>query len=302
MRMIRLLLNGLISLGILHIGVAARTEAAEKQVDKAMTIVVMDPLSGPLACDCVQGYAQRKYEVLGAYLQETLRRPVKVVWSESLATALKENGGQAHLVIGKHSVVLHDAAKTKMPLKPIAQLTGKDGKITQTGLIVVRKDDTAKSAADLSGYRIFFGPEDCDEKQAAPVAMLKKAGIALPDVIETSPACSTAAAQLMELPASERAAAVISSYAEPLLEGCGTIKKGDLRVIAESDPVPFITAFASQTLSAEDTSALQTALLDVELNAQLLVALESSEGFKLWKEPKTVKQAETTGANSAKKK
>ena len=298
----KLLLNGLIGLGILYVSFAARTEAAEKQVDKTITIVVMDPLSGPLACDCVQGYAQRKYEVLGAFLQETLRRPVKVVWSESLTTALKEHGGPAHLVIGKHSVVLHDAAKAGLPLKPIAQLTGKDGKVTQTGLIVVRKDDAAQSAADLNGYRIFFGPEDCDEKQAAPVAMLKNAGIALPAVIETSPACSTAAAQLMELPAAEKAAAVISSYAEPLLEGCGTIKKGDLRVIAESAPVPFITAFASQTMPAEDISDLQTALLDVELNAQLLVALESSEGFKQWIEPPAIKQAKTTAANSTKKK
>ena len=83
----KLLLNGLIGLGILYVSFAARTEAAEKQVDKTITIVVMDPLSGPLACDCVQGYAQRKYEVLGAFLQETLKRPVKVVWSESLTTA-----------------------------------------------------------------------------------------------------------------------------------------------------------------------------------------------------------------------
>jgi len=46
-------------------------------------------------------------------------------------------------------------------------------------------------------------------------------------------------------PAQERrpAATVISSYAQPLLEGCGTIKKGDLRVIGETDPMPFVVAF-----------------------------------------------------------
>ena len=283
---------------------AASDDASAKVVDdKTMTVVVMDPLSGPLACDCVQGYAQRKYEVLGAYLQEKLARPVKVVWSESLTSAMKETEGKAHLVIGKHSVVLHDAKESGIKVQPVAQLSGMDGSVTQTGLIVVRKDDAAKSAADLNGYRIFFGPEDCDEKSAAPMAMLKKAGITLPAAIETSPACSTAAAQLMELSADVKAAAVISSYAEPLLEGCGTIKKGDLRVIATSDPVPFITAFVNKSLSKEEISAVRTALLDVELNAELLVALESGEGFKRWKNPDAVqKKASTEAATTAKKK
>lgn len=247
-----------------------------------LTVVVMDPLAGPLACDCVQGYAQRKYEHLGTYLQKELSRPVKVVWSESLPAAIKEHG-DAHLIIGKHSVVKHDARLSKIKVKPVASLTGLDGSITQTGLIVVRKNDTAKAAKDLDDYRIFFGPEDCDEKHAAPMALLEKSGVGLPSKIESSPACSTAAASLMELATDAKAAAVISSYAEPLLEGCGTIKKGDLRVIAESKPVPFITAFINTKVAEVDVASIQSALIDVELNAELLIALESSEGFREWK-------------------
>ena len=45
-----------------------------------------------------------------------------------------------------------------------------------------------------------------------------------------------------------KAAAVISSYAEPLLEGCGSIKKGDLRVVGQTQPVPFVTALVSDEL------------------------------------------------------
>ena len=108
----------------------------------------------------------------------------------------------------------------------------------QTGLIVVRKDDPAKSVNDLKGYRILFSPADCDEKSAATVELLRKHGIQLPDGLETSPSCSNAAVALMEMPATAKAAAVISSYAEPLLEGCGKVKKGDLRVIGGSKPVP----------------------------------------------------------------
>ena len=38
-------------------------------------------------------------------------------------------------------------------------------------------------------------------------------------------------------------AAVISSYAAALLEGCGTIEKGAIRIIGETEPVPFVTVF-----------------------------------------------------------
>ena len=273
---------------------AGQSFAAEKN---GLTLVVMDPLAAPLACDCVQGYAQRKYEHLGVYLQKELQRPVKVVWAESLSNALKEHGS-ADLIIGKHSVVKHDARSSKIKVKALASLTGLDGSVTQTGLVVVRKDDTAESAMDLAGYRIFFGPEDCDEKSAAPMALLKRSGVELPAKIESSPACSTAAASLREVPADVNAAAVISSYAGPLLEGCGTIKKGDLRVIGESDPVPFITAFVNRTVSTEDAALIKAALIDVELHAELLVALETSEGFRAWKMPKGPPISEHTSATT----
>jgi ABC-type phosphate/phosphonate transport system substrate-binding protein len=245
-----------------------------------LTLVVMDPLSAPLACDCVQGYAQRKYELLGDFLTRRLGRPVKVFWSESLVRALAEQTeGRADLVIGKHSVVLHDAKQAKRTYTPIASLTGKDGSTTQTGLLVVRAADPAQSVADLKGYRIFFGPDDCDEKSLAPRVLLQRQGVPLPEKLEVYPACSNAATALVELSAEARAAAVISSYAEPLLEGCGTVKKGDLRVIGVSDPVPFITAFVSDALSPSERTAIQAALLDVATEAELLIGLETGLGF-----------------------
>lgn len=279
---------------VVYAVVAAQGLAAEKS---GLTMVVMDPLAAPLACDCVQGYAQRKYEHLGEYLEKQLQRPVKVVWSESLSTAIKEHGS-VDIIVGKHSVVQHDAHASKMKVRAVASLTGLDGSVTQTGLIVVRKGDPAQSAKDLAGYRIFFGPEDCDEKSAAPMALLKKHGVKLPSKIESSPACSTAAASLMELPANVKAAAVISSYAGPLLEGCGTIKKGDLRIIAESEPVPFITAFVNTTVPKDEVAMIKTALIDVELHAELLVALETSEGFREWMAPKTLPTGKKTSATS----
>ncbi|MCA9053018.1 MAG: PhnD/SsuA/transferrin family substrate-binding protein [Planctomycetaceae bacterium] len=254
--------------------------AADPDAAGPLTLVVMDPLAAPLACDCVQGYAQRKYEVLGNFLSQKLHRPVRVYWSESLVTALEEKtGGKADLVIGKHSVVLFDAQKADAKMIPAASLTDPLGGTTQTGLIVVRAMDKAQKVEDLQGYRIFFGPEDCDEKSLAPMALLRQHGVALPGTIETYPACSNAATKLVELESDVKAAAVISSYAGPLLEGCGTIKKGDLRVIGVSEPVAFVTAFVNAALPDAEQAALKAALLEVGTDADLLIALETASGF-----------------------
>lgn len=268
-----------ISLLLAMVAMIATSIAADNK-PSTLTVVVMDPLSAPLACDCVKGYAQRKYEMLGEFLQAELKQPVKVYWSESLNAALEEKtGGKADVIIGKHSVIVADAAEAKLAVQPVAQLTGKDGSVTQTGLFIVRKLDPAKSMSDLKGYRILFGPADCDEKSAAPMALLKKSGLPVPKPVETSPSCSDAAKALLAFPESEKAAAVVSSYAQPLLEGCGSIKKGDVRVIGESAPVPFITAFVNGKLDKSVRAAITEALLKVGNEAKLLIGLETEKGF-----------------------
>ena len=133
----------------------------------------------------------------------------------------------------------------------------------------MRSSDSAQRIEDLTGYRIFFGPEECDEKHSAVLRLLADANIALPDELETTEACSDGACKIIEWGDDERAAAVISSYAKPLLEGCGTIEKGDLRIVAETAPVPFITAFVSQSLDEQLQRELQTALLQVGENKDL---------------------------------
>lgn len=247
---------------------------------RPLIVIVMDPMSDKLSCDCVKGYAQRKYETLGEHLESTLGRPVKLHWSDSLTKAMKEDSdGKADLIIGKHSVVLADAKAGSVEVVPIASLTDNNGKTTQRGLLIVRSQDPAKSVSDLKGYRILFGPADCDEKYAAPIALLKEHGIAVPDKPEILATCSVAATKLMELPEGENAAAVISSYAEPLLAGCGAVRKGDLRIVGETSEVPFITAFANLSMSAAERAKVLEALLEAGKDARLLLALETERGF-----------------------
>ena len=296
----------MISTIVALLAVALPVGAAEQgERSGELSLVVMDPLAAPLSCPCVQGYAQRQYEKLAEYLGRKLGRQVHVTFAESFEKALaKEGCGAIDIAIGKDSVVRHDAAALKLGATPLARLTGKDGKTTQTGLIVVRSADPARNVADLRGYRILFGPPECDEKFAAPRKMLAAAGVELlpADTAETAEACSDGACKIIEWGESERAAAVISSYAAPLLEGCGTIKKGDLRVVGETEPVPFITAFATNRVPVKLQHQIQQALLQVSREPELLVALETLLGFVPLETPQVSEDSAAEPAKSARPK
>jgi ABC-type phosphate/phosphonate transport system substrate-binding protein len=271
----RRLVSALVALAVSG-AVTARPDAKSP-----LNVVVMDPLALPLSCPCVKGYAQRDYDQLGSFLEQKLGRTVKVAFSESLVTALKEKtDGKADLVIGKFSVVNFDAKRAGLTLSPIAALTGKDGKTTQTGLVVVLKDDPAKKIEDLKDYKILYGNVEADEKHAAVMKMFKNHQFVIPAKPTTCAACDEGALKLMEMgKAGEKGAAVISSYAKPLLEGCGTIPKGAIRVVAETEPVPFVVAFVNDSAGGDAKDHLVKALLDVRDNADLCRVLETKNGF-----------------------
>jgi ABC-type phosphate/phosphonate transport system substrate-binding protein len=194
-------------------GLAATDVAAkEKPADLTVIVLVMDPLCEALACDCVEGYAQRDYLALGKFLETQIKRPVKIVFGESIKKAFKGNeNAKVDLIIGKDSVVRYDLKKSKQQADLLLQLTDKTGKTTQTGLFVVPAADPALSVLDLTDYRIFFGPADSAEKHQAPMKLLTDLNVAKPAKTETCPACSDGAAKILEFGPSVRACAVISS-------------------------------------------------------------------------------------------
>ena len=253
--------------------------ATEKNQD--LTLLVMDPLAKELSCPCVKGYAQREYDALGNHLAAKLKRPVKVVFSDTLVGAIKSGKlpDGVDLIIGKRSVVEFDARTTRIGVTPVASLSGKDGVTSQFGLIVVPAKDPAKTVKDLKGYQIYFGPEDCDEKHKAALALLTQNGVDIPAKLETCSACADGATKILELGADVRAATVISSYAAPLLEGCGTIQKGDLRVVGKTAPVPFITAFTTDRIGEKDRATIRELLLELIESPKLCDALETQLGF-----------------------
>ena len=259
--------------------VATTTAAAEP-----LRLAVMDPLAKQLSCPCVQGYAQRDYDKLAAFLGESLGRPVSVKFGESLDAFATEG---FDIVIGKRSVVESDSARLGLDVVPLAALAGKDGRTTQRGLVVVRGDDPAKAMADLKQHRIVLGPADCDEKHAAARAVFAAHGVDLPPDCPTAGSCTKGAAAVIEAAAkgSPPTATVISSYAQPLLEGCGTVKKGDLRVIGETAEVPFITLFVAGDVEPGDRIPILAALLETKTLPLLQMAIESQGGFQRIVEP-----------------
>lgn len=241
-----------------------------------LRLVVMDPLAEQLACKCVEGYAQRRYEVLADFIAKQLRRPVELAYAEALDSPAIAPAAGVDVVVGKYSEVLADAAQAKLRLHSTAMLTGKDGNVTQTGLFVARKDDPAKSIADLGSRRMLFGPASSQEKHAAALAALEAFGLPAPRPLVTKPSCSAAATAVLDKQAD---VAVISSYAMPLLEGCSTIDKGALRIVGRTDPVPFIGVFVSDRVPVENEDQILCALLAARDHPGLLTALESKEGF-----------------------
>jgi outer membrane protein assembly factor BamB/ABC-type phosphate/phosphonate transport system substrate-binding protein len=224
----------------------------------------------------VAGYAQRDYDRLGAFLEQRLGRRVELAYSESLTSpALRPQDG-VDLVIGKFSVVTFDAHAIGINLRILAMLSDKDGAITQTGLFVVRHDDRARSIEDLTDRRLLFGPEDSIEKREAALAALEAFDVPVPGELDSRAGCTTAALAVIE---NEADAAVISSYAMPLLEGCGTIERGELRLLGETDPVPFVGVFATDRVNRQLEDKIASALTAAQRQPDLLSALESRDGF-----------------------
>jgi len=179
----------LCALALCVTAVCSLLPAQSPESARPLVLVVMDPLAAPLACACVRGYAQRDYAKLGAYLEGKLHRPVKVVFDDDLAGAMSGADGRADLIVGKQATVLYDARECKLAVRPLAMLTGKDGSTTITGLFVVPSRDPAKTAADLKGYRIFFGGPEAEEKNAAAKAALRAAGVPVAEMSGPETSC-----------------------------------------------------------------------------------------------------------------
>jgi len=238
-----------------------------------LNMVVMDPLAAPLACPCVGGYAQRRYDRLVGQMARRLNREVRVFYTEALESLQGLAPEDVDLIIGKVSVIKADARKMGIGrVWPWAMLTGLDGTVTQRGLFVVRTDDPAETVEDLAGADIVIGPCEAVEKHDAALRTLELFGVT-PKSLREVESCNAGALAVAE---GDARAAAISSYAMPLLEGCGTIDKGTLRVLARTDPVPFVGVFGRRP-AAQMTEVVRS-ITEIDSTA-LMRDMESARGF-----------------------
>jgi outer membrane protein assembly factor BamB/ABC-type phosphate/phosphonate transport system substrate-binding protein len=265
----------------------AQTSAQKKPAADPLVLIVLDPLSRELACACVKGFGQRDYRKLSGRLQEKLNQRVSIEFSDDLADTVELLGpGREFLVIGDRSQVTHAATKAKLKLDPVCELSDRDGSSTLAASFVVRSDDSARELKDLAGRKVLMGLAQTDERFALSQAALRDAGIEPPKP-EKHLIYTDAALDLLDSEATPLPFAVVPSYALVMLQGCGSVKPGNLKVIGQTRPAPFITAFLSSNIPAERKRRIVTELLAVQSDPKLLEALETKEGFRPLSHSKT---------------
>ena len=241
-----------------------------------LRIAVTDPLCSRLAPEHLRNHSKRDYAQLGAFLQERLDRPVEILYSGSPREILQSHRGQIDLIVGRTSAVFFEAAEVNELVRPIARLTDGEGSDKVWGLFVVRTKSPAKAIGDLADHRILFGPSCDAERRSEALALLAEHGVAPVPPLRIVSDCVEALAAVAK---GDADAAVISSYALPLLEGITGVEDGTLRVVGQTTPQPFISVFATTRLSPAGERTIRDALLSVRTDPQLLAALESKSGF-----------------------
>ena len=250
----------------------AFSHAAEKPVQ----VVVMDPLSLPLSCSCVDGVGQRRYDKLGDHLSKVLGRSINLTFEESLDLALRRIRATPDFIIGKDAMVSFDSKRLKLKVKPIAALTDRTGAVTHRGVFIVRTKDPARRLSDLSGRKVMLGPvEEAETHQAAKTA-LRKAQLAKSASLEVGGAIDSGALALTD---GEVASAVVPEYLPPLLVGCEKLSENSVRILAKTPPVYGVRLFRTDVADNALVKRVLEEVTGLDKQKDLLIALESAKGF-----------------------
>src|SRR5262249_73710 len=153
-------------------------------------------------------------------------------FSDDLAESLKGVSSEREVVvIGHESLVVNGAKKAGLKCHPVCELTDLDGNTTLTGSFIARSDDSAKTLKDLGGRRMLTGASETDGISAAGLDALRRAAVEPGSKPQNRPAYTDAALDVLDSQGSPPPVAVIPSYGLRLLEGCGSVKPGSLKVI-----------------------------------------------------------------------
>ncbi len=243
---------------------------------RELRILVMDPLAAPLSCDCVDGHGQRKYDLWADQLKLLLNRDISLTFNENVGLAKKQAGHDFDLIIGKSNLVQFDLAHMKLNYTPLAKLTDKRGATTLRGLVVVKTESSFRTVVDLAEHTVALGPIEDSETHQAAIDLFKEEGIYDNIKIETAGSIDSAVFALSD---GEVDAAIISDFMPSLLEGCGKVPEGSLRIIGQTVPQQFIELFVLKQMPAETKTELLGAFAALKGDPALREVLETKWGF-----------------------
>ncbi len=246
-------------------------------------ILVMDPLALPLSCACVDGIGQKDYGLLAEFLGRLLKQPVRVTYAESLQAGIRRTGRNIDLIVGPQSIVRHDAQKTKFTLRPMLALTDRSGRQTVQGVILVRTDDPALTVKNLAGRTMALGPAENPECHAQVRKLFTKEQIAASVRFQTKQTIEETVYALVD---QEADAAVVPQYLPPLLVGCNKILPNSVRILAPTEPIPFVQVFATANLNPTKEQQIRKHLLALSSVPEIRQALESRDGFTAINSPR----------------
>lgn len=271
----------MVCVGLLALtGVPARS-ASTLAAPAQLLLVVMDPLASELACACVKGYGQRNYRVLAARLRSALNLPVAIEFTDDLAETLSLVGAGRHLVVvGDRADLPHQFERAKVQSHLVAELTGLDGATTSPALIVVKSDDVVRTNRDLAGRTLLFGMRESNSRYAAVLDRLRTAGVEASVKRLGRTSAQEAALDVLDSGDALPPAAILPAYALPLLEGCGTVKPGTLRVVDRTEPVPFVGVYVDAGMPEILEKKVVRCLEGIRDQPKDLKSLETREGFR----------------------
>ena len=241
---------------------------------QALNLVVMDPMSLPLSCACVDGVGQRRYELLAEAVEDQFGRKVNLLYEESLQLALSRGLSKIDLVIGKASVVRADASEIGLSLRAMADLSNRRGTMTLAGVVLVNKKSRFKSLDDLQGQRVAIGSSEHDECHRLAKDLFHNQGVKVrwidPGSIEGA---------VYAFADGEADAVVVSDFLPPLLEGCGKLARGATKTIGKTKACAGVRLFAAKSMPDDVAAGIISAVIAANDDPAILEALESRDGF-----------------------
>jgi ABC-type phosphate/phosphonate transport system substrate-binding protein len=273
------------------LGSAGAADMDLSESAQPLQLIVMDPLAKELACACVLGYGQRDYRKLAARLGAALDRKVSLEFSDDLVDSFEWTApDQEIVIIGDRSLVTHGARAAGRKFQPVCALTDLEGNTSLPALFVARRNDPVNELKQVEGRPLLFGVADGDERHASALAALRASGVSPPDVPGKRMSPSEAALDVLDSKAELPPVAVIPAYALRLLEGCGSVTPGALKIIGRTEPAPFITVFVADDIAADKRRRIVEALVEMKRDAAMLKVMESRDGFVPLPSPRAVGQ------------